>query len=946
MQPPLSDGSCLSSTATPDKAEASSATSSSSAACSQQSAASLRGHSSSAAPACDCVLLVHGSSSRRGGAHLNEDRLSVACWPVTAFADDTSSSSPSSSSSIGCGSRQTRQPVLTGGGRSFSQVISASAAPGCSSSSGNSSSSNGNSGSTDNRRWGFSLGKQQTQQQESALNGSSCPPRQPACPAAAVPFPQEPLPGEAALGDSAAAATAAATRVTDAGAAGGPRLCVRRPGLPPAYFVIDGAGPLQQRARQQRQQQPLLQRGAVDVRSGNDCYWLKSLEPRKAAQQTAPAATAAAATAAPTAAAAAGKAGEDALREEQNILSIDAALAVLVQGRQIALDRQRLQQRRTLCHAAAPCEGSGVSVSAAACVCKSPVAADEACGGQQDAAAGLQQQHHQREQQQQEQERPQEGCGCCRSFLLSVFDGHDSEVAAEFASQALPLLAAKFLPQRIAVGEERHVVAAAAVTFSALDNSFRKRCRVIQRTSGAACTSGCCALSAFVQGPHLFVFNLGDCRCAFLALGDLEAQGQSAAASQQQQQQQADCSGGSHLQRDPLFPHSSSSSSRHSHKPPFLSNTGRVGEVCRVSPSLRAALKRTGADEVTSAAASPERPHAAASTAALTFDQRPYTPLLAPPHTSPLPVSHEPLPLPVAVGTPDTQQQQQQRQQQQGKVAVAQDWPHSGCNSCSSTNCSTRSGSFAAQSSSCCCNPLSRCTCAQSLAAAACSSSSSSSSRERAAITFHWLSRDLRTSAPYELQRLRSLNASVEGGRLGGVLEPSRSVGDFDIKDSQPKGALSATPETAYLRLTGPGLLLLASDGFWDFVGPEEITKCLQQVQGVWRPLVNAARASSLQQQQQQQQQPQQQEHRAVPVDSAASSSSHRASAVSGSSHRLKQPRERADSDFGVAAHVPTAAALSRLSDRLLRRAKRLGSEDDTTCLVAFIKPLPHPQAS
>ena len=467
-------------------------------------------------------------------------------------------------------------------------------------------------------------------------------------------------------------------------------------------------------------------------------------------------------------------------------------------------------------------------------------------------------------------------------------------------------------------------------------------------------------MSVFLQGPHLFVFNLGDCRCAFLALGDVEetettppaAAAQQLQQPQQQQQQRkqygagqngADPMGGDDPstqarqqaaaglpQQKPIGSNSNCSSS--GGRPSSLGHKEVMRAVCRSSPSLRAALKRAGADA--SAATSPDE---AAAAAAVTWDQRPYTQLLPPPHTasSLLPVSHQPLldPAAAAADTSNVQQQQQQQQQEEkpaslryGSTSNTMDW-------------STRSGSFSASgssSSSCEMQPLPPLTASPCAAGPLRSDASSSSNnnnpsrtsssdrrRKRAAITFHWLSRDLRTSAPYELQRLRGLNATVEAGRLGGVLEPSRSIGDFDIKDSQPKGALSTLPEVAYLRLTGPGLLLLASDGFWDFVGPGEILKCLQQVQSVWRPLVKTAKESMQQQQQQQVQ---------VGFAAAASSSMHRnSSCAQGVPEAILS---------GSLRYVPTAAALSRLSDRLLRRAKRLGSEDDTTCVVAFLKPL------
>lgn len=277
----------------------------------------------------------------------------------------------------------------------------------------------------------------------------------------------------------------------------------------------------------------------------------------------------------------------------------------------------------------------------------------------------------------------------------------------------------------------------------------------------------------------------------------------------------------------------------------------------------------------------------------------------------------------------------EQEGRQQGAPDEKSGWLLYGSSS-SSMDCSTRSGSLLASggsSSSCelqpppALDPLPPVSCRGSS-----SSLSSCSNTRKAGITFHWLSRDLRASAPYEMQRLRSLNATIEGGRLGGVLEPSRTVGDFDIKDSQPKGALSTLPEAAYLRLTGPGLLLLASDGFWDFVGPGDILKCLKQVQSVWRPLIKTVKQPTLLQE------------LGGPDANAANFYSRRAAAATTSSC-ISSNGGQGDAQGGPPGsgsflYAPTAAALSRLSDKLLRRAKRLGSEDDTTCIVAFLKPL------
>ena len=65
--------------------------------------------------------------------------------------------------------------------------------------------------------------------------------------------------------------------------------------------------------------------------------------------------------------------------------------------------------------------------------------------------------------------------------------------------------------------------------------------------------------------------------------------------------------------------------------------------------------------------------------------------------------------------------------------------------------------------------------------------------------------------------------ATVMFGRVYGVLEPSRTIGDPDVKRMGPAGAVSATPSSSVTQLgSGGSMLLLASDGLFDVLtGPE-----------------------------------------------------------------------------------------------------------------------------
>lgn len=55
--------------------------------------------------------------------------------------------------------------------------------------------------------------------------------------------------------------------------------------------------------------------------------------------------------------------------------------------------------------------------------------------------------------------------------------------------------------------------------------------------------------------------------------------------------------------------------------------------------------------------------------------------------------------------------------------------------------------------------------------------------------------------------------------RVNGILEPTRSIGDIDMKISVPSGVIAA-PEVTQISLDGVSrwMLILGSDGFWDYV--------------------------------------------------------------------------------------------------------------------------------
>mmetsp|Transcript_46130 Transcript_46130/g.128303 ORF Transcript_46130/g.128303 Transcript_46130/m.128303 type:complete len:371 (+) Transcript_46130:130-1242(+) len=90
-----------------------------------------------------------------------------------------------------------------------------------------------------------------------------------------------------------------------------------------------------------------------------------------------------------------------------------------------------------------------------------------------------------------------------------------------------------------------------------------------------------------------------------------------------------------------------------------------------------------------------------------------------------------------------------------------------------------------------------------------------------------WLSRDHKASAPSERQRIRAAGGEVMDGRVEG-LEPSRTLGDFDVKVQVKKGVISIVPEVR-LHAVGDGtdvaqaILVCATDGVWDALSGQDI---------------------------------------------------------------------------------------------------------------------------
>lgn len=90
-----------------------------------------------------------------------------------------------------------------------------------------------------------------------------------------------------------------------------------------------------------------------------------------------------------------------------------------------------------------------------------------------------------------------------------------------------------------------------------------------------------------------------------------------------------------------------------------------------------------------------------------------------------------------------------------------------------------------------------------------------------------WLSRDHKASMPYEQERIRKAGGMVMDGRVEG-LEPSRTLGDFDVKGMVKKGVISIVPEVRRHEICngsepGQALLVCATDGVWDVLHGKDV---------------------------------------------------------------------------------------------------------------------------
>lgn len=96
----------------------------------------------------------------------------------------------------------------------------------------------------------------------------------------------------------------------------------------------------------------------------------------------------------------------------------------------------------------------------------------------------------------------------------------------------------------------------------------------------------------------------------------------------------------------------------------------------------------------------------------------------------------------------------------------------------------------------------------------------------------YWMSEDHKASCPNEIKRITAAGGKIVGGRVEG-LEPSRTLGDFDVKLSTKPGVISIIPDIRYFELgdgksTKHAILVCGTDGVWDVITGKDICNLIQ----------------------------------------------------------------------------------------------------------------------
>mmetsp|Transcript_10010 Transcript_10010/g.22433 ORF Transcript_10010/g.22433 Transcript_10010/m.22433 type:complete len:342 (+) Transcript_10010:158-1183(+) len=88
----------------------------------------------------------------------------------------------------------------------------------------------------------------------------------------------------------------------------------------------------------------------------------------------------------------------------------------------------------------------------------------------------------------------------------------------------------------------------------------------------------------------------------------------------------------------------------------------------------------------------------------------------------------------------------------------------------------------------------------------------------------HWMSVDHKASSLSEKTRIERAGGKVVDGRVEG-LEPSRTIGDFDVKAQVKRGVISIVPEVRRVDLgeDTQAVLVCATDGVWDMLSGQDV---------------------------------------------------------------------------------------------------------------------------
>jgi len=195
----------------------------------------------------------------------------------------------------------------------------------------------------------------------------------------------------------------------------------------------------------------------------------------------------------------------------------------------------------------------------------------------------------------------------------------------------------------------------------------------------------------------------------------------------------------------------------------------------------------------------------------------------------------------------------------------------------------------------------------------------------RRAMHLTWLSRDHKASIPFEQERIRKAGGIVCNGRVEG-LEPSRTLGDFDVKSQTRKGVISIVPDVRRHELCngselGQALLICATDGVWDVLSGQDVCNLINSRKDLMQ-LQSAALASVL----------------GDAPESGAGKGAGKGPSPRG--ERCWSPDKTAGAAKGA------KVILKDLAEDLVQFSIAKGSQDDCTAVIALITVAPRIDAS